>query len=88
MKKGNRYTTINGKRFPVLDRGSRRYFLINRIVSKLADMACKRGYSLTEIKADWRNGLYTKAEMQELLRLLGFSVDGFAEVFPRDKVGR
>lgn len=71
----------------VRDEQGVRRFRANRIVRDLLDAATEgRRYDLNEI---WRqakgHGKYTLPELQELYQLIGYSLDGYGEIFPYSK---
>lgn len=83
--------TVNGHVFPtVLVKGTSRVqrFRANKVVRDLLDAATEgRKLDLNEIWITAQKGSYSRDEMHELYRLIGYSVCGFAEVFPGDRVG-
>jgi len=59
-------------------------FRRNRIINDLVDAARvgKVGRNLSQITVAVDRGTYTHEERAELYRLIGYSIDGFADVFP------
>lgn len=81
------YATINRKRFKTVMVDGVQRFPVNRIVRTLLDRA-KEGkkYDLNEIMSRYCMGEFSKDEMHEFYRLIGYSVCGFSEVFDEDSV--
>lgn len=82
------YATVNGKRYPtIIDEDGHPRFPGNRIVRHLLEQAkAGRGYNLNDLATDYGTGLFSKEEIQEFYRLIGYSVCGFSEVFEEDDV--
>lgn len=82
------YATINRKRFPTVLVDKVQRFPANRIIRDLVD-AARDGLKLdlNEIAIRAAKGMYSKEEMHELYRLIGYSVCGFSEVFEDDRIG-
>ena len=56
-------------------------FRKNRAVEKLLNLATQHGFGINQLSLEQQNGTLTKAELQELYRLIGTSVDHYADVF-------
>lgn len=83
------WAKINGKKYPTVLVGEPpvQRFPANRIIRDLVDAAREgRRLDLNEIVVRADRGSYSKEEMHELYRLMGYSVCGFSEVFEDDLV--
>lgn len=87
-KSDGSWCSINGDVFPTvrLDEGNAPYktqrFVKNRIVRDLLDAASEgHKLDLNEIALRHAYHKYTRDELMELYRLIGYSVDGFCEIF-------
>lgn len=81
------WATVNGVKYDTVLVGGVQRFRANRIVRDLVNAACEgKKLDLNEIALRAARGGYSKAEMQELYRLMGYSVCGFSEVFESDKI--
>lgn len=82
--------TVNGRVFPTVLiqlEGKVQRFRANRIVRDLLDAATKgKKLDLNEIWITAHKGGYSRDEMHELYRLIGYSICGFSEVFLGDRV--
>jgi hypothetical protein len=87
-KPDGHYATINRKRFPTVTVSKVQRFRSNRVVRDLLDAARQgRKLDLNEIAIRAGHGAYSKDEMHELYRLIGYSVCGFSEAFEDDSIG-
>jgi len=81
------HVTINGKRFPVIVKDGQKRFPMNRVVRKVLEMArAGKQYDFDDIGADYSLDFFTKDEMHEFYRLIGYSVTAFSEIFSNDEV--
>ncbi len=83
------WAKINGVKYPtvLVGKPAVQRFPINRVIRDLVDAAGSgTKLDLTQIAVRAHEGLYSKAEMHELYRLIGYSVCGFSEVFEDDKI--
>lgn len=84
--------TINGEVFPVLmqkddDGRDRPYFRENRIVRDVLDAAQEgKKFSLNDIWGRAIRGAYSKDEMLEYYRLIGYALSGYAEIFEKEDI--
>jgi hypothetical protein len=85
-KKPTGWASVDGVRYEtVLDPCMTQRFPGNPIVKALLDAATQgQVLDLNEIH---RRACYSTKDLHELYRLIGYSVDGFADVFPDAKVG-
>jgi hypothetical protein len=88
LKPNGHYATINRKRYPTVLVDKVQRFPANRIIRDLVDAGREgRKLDLNEIVSRAAQGAYSKEEMHELYRLMGYSVCGFSEVFEDDSIG-
>lgn len=74
---------VNGETVPVIMDGTVLRFKQNRVVRHLLTTASGgRRCDLNDIARMAGDGLFSADEMLEFYRLLGYSVDGFQDVFP------
>ena len=79
--------TISGKKYRTVMDGTVQRFKSNRVISVILDSASAGlKLDLNEIWIMAQNGCYSKEEMMELYRLIGYSVCGFSEVFAQCSV--
>ena len=81
------YAKINRKKYPTVTVDKVQKFPANSIIRDLVN-AARHGVKLdlNEIAIRASHGVYCKEEMHELYRLMGYSVNGFEEVFEDDKI--
>lgn len=59
----------------------------NGIVRELVDAAQSgRKYDLNQIAYDVASGKFSHADKQELYQLIGYSLSGYADIFPSSKL--
>lgn len=75
------WASINGVKYDTVIKNGAQRFQENRIVSRLVDWAARAGYDLNRIWLDYQQKSFTREEMRELYRLMGYSVCGFDELF-------
>jgi len=56
-------------------------FRKNNAINMLLDLAANHGFGINQLTLAQQNGKITKAELQEVYRLIGTSVDHYADVF-------
>lgn len=97
LRAGSKVTIkINGKEIEtVIDKGGVQRLPSNRIFRylicdggsyKKSDGFNLAKFDLNALWIDMHNKKYTKVEVRQLYQNIGYSVCGYAEVFPRDKI--
>ena len=64
-----------------IDKSGVQRFRKNRAIERLLDLATQHGFGINQLSLEQQNGTLTKAELQELYRLIGTSIDHYADMF-------
>lgn len=81
------WAKINGVKYPTVVVDGVQRFRENRIIRDLVDAGREgRRLDLNEIAIRTDKDRYSRHEQQELYRLIGYSICGFAEVFDEDEI--
>lgn len=80
--------TVNGKKYKtVFDEGGVERFSKNRVVAMVFQSAqAGRKFRMDDIARWHENDAFSRAEVQQFYRLIGYTVAGFSSIFDTDRV--
>lgn len=81
------WVKINGEKFLTVVSGGRQRFRPNRVVCHILDKVSEgKRCDLNDIWGLVGLGAFSKEEMHEFYRLIGYDINGYEEIFSNDKI--